>query len=73
MFDIDDFKATNDRFGHLIGDQVLQELTGIVRRNINQSDLFARWGEEFVIILPDSQREEAMVVAWRLQQIITGG
>jgi len=71
MFDIDDFKAINDRFGHLIGDQVLQELTGIVRRNINQSDLFARWGgEEFVIILPDSQREEAMVVARRLQQII---
>ena len=47
------------------------QLTGIVRRNINQSDLFARWGgEEFVIILLDSQREEAMVVARRLQQII---
>ncbi|PKM70856.1 MAG: hypothetical protein CVU92_11455 [Firmicutes bacterium HGW-Firmicutes-17] len=72
MFDIDDFKAINDNFGHLVGDQVLKELTAIVRRNINKTDIFARWGgEEFVIILPNSQLEEAMKVAQRLRMIVS--
>ncbi|WP_373482720.1 GGDEF domain-containing protein [Acetobacterium sp.] len=72
MFDIDDFKAVNDNFGHLVGDQVLKELTALVRRNINKTDILARWGgEEFVIILPDSQLEEALKVAQRLRMIIS--
>jgi diguanylate cyclase (GGDEF)-like protein len=73
MFDIDDFKLVNDHYGHLIGDQVLQELTDLVRRNISETDIFSRWGgEEFIIILPDRQLAEAQVVARRLQQLIAG-
>lgn len=71
MFDIDDFKAVNDNFGHLVGDQVLKELTAMIRSHINKTDIFARWGgEEFVIILPDIQRAEAVEVAERLRTIV---
>ncbi len=52
MFDIDHFKDVNDTFGHDVGDIVLKELTKLVRSQIRNSDIFARWGgEEFMIIV----------------------
>lgn len=72
MFDIDDFKAVNDNFGHLVGDQVLKELTTIVRRNLDDTAIFARWGgEEFVIILPDLPLTAALETAQRLRNIVS--
>ncbi len=52
MFDIDHFKKVNDTFGHDVGDIVLKELTKLVRSQIRNADIFARWGgEEFMIII----------------------
>ena len=51
MIDIDFFKRINDTYGHLIGDQVLVEVTSVILKNIRSNDVFARWGgEEFVIV-----------------------
>ena len=52
VIDIDDFKAVNDIFGHLVGDEVLKHFVRIVRQHIRGDDLFARWGgEEFLLAL----------------------
>lgn len=72
MFDIDDFKSINDHYGHLVGDAILIELTAIVRRNIHQSDIFARWGgEEFVLIFPDMRLHQAIELTERLRKAIS--
>jgi len=52
MFDIDYFKKVNDLYGHQTGDYVLQKLSRIVINNIRNSDIFARWGEQFMILVP---------------------
>ncbi|NOH14738.1 MAG: diguanylate cyclase [Chloroflexi bacterium] len=71
MFDIDDFKHVNDTYGHLIGDQVLENLARICQENIRTMDFFARFGgEEFVILMPDSGEEAALETAERLRRVI---
>lgn len=73
MFDIDDFKMVNDRYGHLAGDQALTECAGLVKDSIRPGDFFARWGgEEFVILLPLSSLEESCEVAERIRERIAG-
>lgn len=67
MFDVDDFKEINDRFGHTIGDVVLSELCGAVRETLRPPDLFARFGgDEFAIILPHTDLAGACAVADRI-------
>ena len=62
MFDIDNFKQINDTFGHLMGDQVLQRITQIVCAEIRSADLIGRYGgDEFVILLPQTSAQEALV------------
>jgi diguanylate cyclase (GGDEF)-like protein len=69
MFDIDNFKAINDSFGHTIGDVVLSELCGAVRETLRPPDLFARFGgDEFAIILPHTDLGGACAVADRILQ-----
>lgn len=71
MFDIDHFKVVNDSYGHTIGDEVLREVSARASRNLRTFDLVARLGgEEFIVILPDTDGEAALIVAERLRQRI---
>lgn len=68
IFDIDDFKEVNDKYGHLIGDGVLQEVTSIIKKAIRSTDIFARWGgDEFVILLPNTGLSQAIEMMERLR------
>ena len=68
MFDIDHFKAINDRHGHLVGDQVLIELALRLRGHLRAIDVLARWGgEEFVVLLPHNNVEAAARLAEKLR------
>ncbi|MGQ9570350.1 MAG: diguanylate cyclase [Thermodesulfovibrionales bacterium] len=71
IFDIDDFKLFNDTEGHLAGDNVLKELASIARRCIRINDILARFGgEEFAILMPQTNKEEAFLVAERIRRSI---
>lgn len=71
LLDADHFKAINDRYGHPVGDQALQALAAIGRRLLREVDLFARiGGEEFAILLPQTDHPAAWNVAERLRQAI---
>ncbi|CAN7587859.1 diguanylate cyclase [Massilia sp. LjRoot122] len=68
MLDIDFFKTINDRFGHMIGDDVLRAFVQRVREYLRPGDVCARFGgEEFVVVLPRTSLEEAREVAERLR------
>lgn len=71
MVDLDHFKEVNDRFGHLMGDAVLREAVGRMQRALGDAGVLGRYGgEEFVVLLPDADKAEAMAVAARLKQAI---
>ncbi len=71
MFDIDHFKKINDVCGHPTGDAVLKGLTSIVTANIRQTDRLFRWGgEEFLILLPHTDIEEAAAAAEKLRTAV---
>jgi diguanylate cyclase (GGDEF)-like protein len=69
MFDLDHFKRVNDFFGHQIGDSVLQRVAQIFRYTMRESDLIGRYGgEEFLIVLPETDCIEAALVAERIRK-----
>lgn len=71
MCDIDHFKQVNDTYGHQVGDRVIQHTADVIRQNIRDSDVAGRYGgEEFVILLPDTDSQGALVFAERLRQSI---
>lgn len=71
MVDIDYFKNYNDTYGHLVGDVVLRDIVSILKANTREVDLVGRFGgEEFCVILPETRKEEARLVAERLRAII---
>ncbi|MEM1418438.1 MAG: GGDEF domain-containing protein [Myxococcota bacterium] len=71
MFDIDHFKSINDTYGHLAGDFVLKELAGIVKNRLRPDDVLGRYGgEEFAVVLPETDREGARVIAEELRTLI---
>jgi diguanylate cyclase (GGDEF)-like protein len=73
MFDIDHFKAVNDRHGHQAGDEVLRNVATLVAQNIRPSDILARWGgEEFVIVAPQTTLAMARSLAESLRLRIAG-
>jgi len=71
LFDIDHFKVVNDQFGHNVGDQVLIQLTSLIKSQLRVQDSFARWGgEEFIILSEGSNEKDAYILANRLREII---
>ncbi|MGJ7555308.1 GGDEF domain-containing protein [Variovorax sp. RB3P1] len=71
MVDLDHFKTVNDRFGHLMGDAVLREAVRRMQRAVGNAGVLGRYGgEEFVVLLPDAGKPEAMAIAARLKQAI---
>jgi len=71
FFDIDHFKRINDTYGHQAGDEILKELTVLIKEHLREYDIFGRWGgEEFIIILPDTSVKQAVKVAQKLKSII---
>lgn len=72
ILDVDHFKQVNDRYGHLIGDEVLTEIADLIQNNIRACDIAGRWGgEEFLIICPSTPLEGGMVVAEKLRKAIS--
>lgn len=71
MIDIDHFKTVNDQYGHDVGDFVLQEISKVIGQYIRVSDRFGRWGgEEFMLLIPNSSKEESMFIANKLRYVI---
>lgn len=67
LIDIDNFKSINDQYGHHIGDKVLQLFASVSRKNLRESDFIGRWGgDEFVLVLPKTQVDQAVMIAQRL-------
>ena len=72
MIDIDYFKLINDKYGHLIGDLVLKDITNIIKNNIRRkNDCIARYGgEEFLILFNDTSKEEAYNLSNKIKSIL---
>jgi len=69
FFDLDDFKHINDSFGHLAGDKVLQRIAQIILSEKRSEDIATRYGgEEIVLILPETDKVNAMVLGERIRQ-----
>lgn len=69
MIDIDDFKIVNDKYGHQTGDFVLKEIGKIIKKNIRDDDIAARYGgEELVIIVPESSTIQSKKIAERIRK-----
>jgi len=67
MIDIDHFKLVNDTWGHLVGDEVLLQVSDIFRRSLRKSDVPGRWGgEEFLIICQDTDEDSAYLLAEKI-------
>ena len=66
--DMDKFKSVNDNYGHAVGDQVLRELGTILRESLRNHDVAGRYGgDEFVLLLTDTNLDEAEIIARRIQ------
>ena len=71
MIDIDHFKQLNDEFGHLMGDDVLRQMSTIFTQNVRKADVACRYGgEEFAIVVPEISAEDAFGVAHKLRKTI---
>lgn len=71
FIDVDDFRAVNKLYGHLMGDETLKAVTRLIRQNVRKTDTVARWGgEEFVVLLPETDIESAVVLAERIRSVI---
>jgi diguanylate cyclase (GGDEF)-like protein len=71
MFDIDHFKQVNDTYGHVVGDRVLRNISGMIRQGIREGDILLRYGgEEFMVILPGASRDDAFAIAERVRHIV---
>ena len=68
LLDLDDFKAVNDTYGHVAGDALLSELAVAWQSQLRRCDLLARYGgDEFAVIMPDTDRDDAICILERLR------
>ena len=73
LLDLDFFKEINDTYGHLAGDEVLRNTARRITETVRQPDIVGRYGgEEFAVILPETNLQGAHTVAERLRQVIAG-
>ena len=71
MLDIDHFKKVNDNYGHQCGDQALKHTSSIINNNVRNSDVFVRFGgEEFAVILPNTDVAEGLIIAERIREAV---
>ncbi len=71
ILDVDNFKNFNDTMGHPAGDEVLRKLAKILRETVRENDIVARYGgEEFAVILPQVEKEGALILAERIRENI---
>ncbi|MDH4943836.1 sensor domain-containing diguanylate cyclase [Sulfurimonas sp. C5] len=71
MFDIDFFKDVNDRYGHIVGDHILIELSSLIAKSLRVHDSIARWGgEEFTLLLPNTSLNVSISVIEKLRKLI---
>ena len=71
MIDIDEFKRLNDEFGHLLGDEVLRQVSNIFSQHLRKVDVACRYGgEEFVILAPETTGEAAFALADKLRRVV---
>lgn len=74
VLDLDNFKEVNDRYGHVAGDAVLRAVADTLRHSTRKGDLLGRYGghggDEFLIMLPETTRDEALAIAERVRQAI---
>jgi diguanylate cyclase (GGDEF)-like protein len=72
MFDLDRFKNVNDTYGHQAGDRVLEQMSGILRETAREIDRLGRYGgEEFMVVLPETDIEEAAVFVERVRREVS--
>ena len=72
MVDVDRFKLLNDEFGHLLGDEVLRQVSSLLSERLRKSDVVCRYGgEEFVALLPQTTTDQAVLVAEKLRLAIS--
>jgi diguanylate cyclase (GGDEF)-like protein len=71
MIDVDHFKEINDNYGHLLGDEILKRISEIIKNEVRTIDLFARYGgDEFMILSPETNIDEAINLAKRLKNLL---
>ena len=71
MIDVDHFKQLNDDFGHLLGDEVLRQVSAILAQQLRKSDVLSRYGgEEFAVITPETGLDSALIVADKLRRVV---
>lgn len=71
ILDIDFFKAVNDTYGHIVGDEILKHLVKCIKESLRESDIFARFGgEEFIVLLPQTDINGALEVAEKIRSSI---
>jgi diguanylate cyclase (GGDEF)-like protein len=73
LLDIDHFKTINDRFGHDVGDRVLQMFASVLTATVRESDLVVRTGgEEFAVLMPGTGRDDALACWERIRTALRG-
>jgi diguanylate cyclase (GGDEF)-like protein len=73
LLDLDHFKRINDAYGHSRGDEVLAAVATVLRSSLRESDFVGRYGgEEFLLLLPDTGRDQAVVVAEKVRVAVAG-